>query len=66
MTIVRDGSSARLVECPFCGEDLRDRQPHAHLQKCDEFRRAFDMDPIEEGQATLGAYDDSAGGSSHA
>lgn len=42
MTLVRDRGSARsvrLVECPFCEADLRDKRPLTHLEHCEEFYR---------------------------
>jgi hypothetical protein len=29
--------SVRIVECPFCGVELRDRDVPPHLEKCDAF-----------------------------
>ena len=40
MTLVRDPApprSVRLVECPFCGEDLEGKRPPDHLERCAEF-----------------------------
>lgn len=34
-----------LVECPFCGENLRRRNPPNHLEQCEEFYLAFEMTP---------------------
>lgn len=55
MTLERDGDTVRLVECPFCGTDFgagedfatRNRQtgPAKHLESCDAFHRAMDVDP---------------------
>lgn len=37
----RDGTRlvSILVECPFCGYDLRGKSPPFHLQKCPEAPR---------------------------
>lgn len=40
MTLVRKtrgDTTVRLVECPFCKADLRDKCPPTHLERCEEF-----------------------------
>jgi hypothetical protein len=43
MAVTRNGAHVRLVECPFCGFDLRgaNNPPREHLRQCEAFREAW-------------------------
>lgn len=53
-SVGKDPGQARLVECPFCGEELamefdnpKYKQPAKHLRNCDAFRDTLRDQPGE-------------------
>ena len=40
------GGTLRLVECPFCGADLRKGPPADHLRRCTDFTVPSDRERV--------------------